>query len=91
LNKSLEDWVNQQLEHYVPGIILDHRTNLQAKLSFLRGQDARFWLKGASLLLLSAPYLFLRWLGHSTPRLVQRPPGGHLHAGRCTLRPRSER
>lgn len=48
VGRSLEDWVNRQITHYVPGVVLDHRTNMHTKTSFLRGQDAYFMVQGAT-------------------------------------------
>lgn len=51
LNKSLEDWVNQRIRAVIPNVILDFRTNMNTKIQFLRGEEMRFWVNGAHVIL----------------------------------------
>ena len=57
LHKSLEQWVDERMQRLVPGIILDYKTNMQKKLSFLRGHEARLWVGGTLMFLFNLTFL----------------------------------
>lgn len=48
LHASLEDWVDRRVAQHVPGVLLDHRTTMETKVTFLRGLGVRFWVAWAT-------------------------------------------